>query len=149
VSGLIVSGREVEEAVAGDSVTVTLGRDVDVSRGDLLSHPDSPARTSRQFEAELCWLDATPLSPARRYLLKHGTRVTSARIQAVQARRDIHELREVEGEGGTLAMNDIGRVSLTTREILAVDAYEALPANGAFILIDEASHQTAAAGMLR
>ena len=149
VSALIVSGREAREAVAGDSVTVILSRDVDVSRGDLLSHPASMARTGRKFDADLCWLDTTPLNPARRYLLKHGTRVTSAKIQAVQSRRDIHELREVEGEGGTLAMNDIGRVSLQTREMLATDPYEELPANGAFILIDETSHQTAAAGMLR
>jgi sulfate adenylyltransferase subunit 1 len=149
VAGLIVSGRRVEEAVAGDAVTVVPDRDVDVSRGDVLSHPGSPARIGRQFEAELCWLDATPLNPARRYLIKHGARVTSARIQAVHARRDIHELREVPDESGTLTMNDIGRVSLLTRETLAVDRYEELPANGAFILIDEASNQTAAAGMLR
>jgi sulfate adenylyltransferase subunit 1 len=75
--------------------------------------------------------------------------VTSARIPAIHARRDIHELREVPDESGTLSMNDIGRVSLMTRETLAADRYEDLPANGAFILIDEASHQTAAAGMLR
>jgi sulfate adenylyltransferase subunit 1 len=149
VSGLIVSGRKAREAVAGDAVTVTLDRDVDISRGDILSHPDSPARTARRFEAELCWLDDSPLNPARRYLIKHGPRVTSARILAIHARRDIHELREVPGEGGTLAMNDIGRVSLMTRETLAADRYEDLPGNGAFILIDEASHQTAAAGMLR
>jgi len=149
VASLIVSGGAAQEAVAGDSVTVVLDRDVDVSRGDVLVHPESPAGTGREFEAELCWLDAQPLNPARRYLLKQGTRLTSAKIRAVHARRDIHELQEVDNEGGELRMNDIGRVSLMTREALAADPYAELPANGAFILIDEATHQTAAAGMLR
>ncbi|ARP95707.1 sulfate adenylyltransferase subunit 1 [Bordetella genomosp. 13] len=149
VSRVLRGGRDVDEAVAGDSVAVVLDRDVDVSRGDTLSHPGAQARTAREFEAELCWLDAQPLNPARRYLLKHGARLTSARIRAVHTQRDIHELREIANEGGTLAMNDIGTVSLQTREMLAVDGYHALPANGAFILIDEATHQTAAAGMLR
>ncbi|MET0184765.1 MAG: sulfate adenylyltransferase, partial [Achromobacter sp.] len=124
-----------------------LDRDVDVSRGDVLVHAAAPARVDRQFEAELCWLDNRPLNLARKYLLKHGTRLTSARVQAVHTRRDVHELQSVPSTE-PLAMNDIGRVTLQTRESLAVDAYAEVPANGAFILIDEATHQTAAAGML-
>jgi sulfate adenylyltransferase subunit 1 len=141
--------RALSYATAGDSVTVVLDRDVDVSRGDVLAHAAAPARVAREFDAELCWLDAQPLNPARKYLLKHGTRLTSARIRSVGTRRDIHELREVENETGTLSMNDIGLVSIATREPLAVDAYAEIAATGAFILIDEATHQTAAAGMLR
>lgn len=137
------------EAVrAGDTVTVVLDRDVDVSRGDLLVRYDAPARVLREFEAELCWLDARALHPARKYLLKHGTRLTSAKIRAVHSRRDIHELGGVEAVG-TLEMNDIGRVTLAVRDPLAVDAYAQLPATGAFILIDEATHQTAAAGLIQ
>lgn len=148
-AALYVAGRQADEAVAGDSVTLVLDRDVDVSRGDLLAHPWALAQTGREFEAELCWLDSQPLNPARRYLLKHGTRLTSARIRAVHMRRDIHELEEVAHADGALQMNDIGRVALATRETLAIDRYDAIPAGGAFILIDEATHQTAAAGMLR
>ncbi|MBN3266011.1 sulfate adenylyltransferase [Bordetella bronchiseptica] len=139
---------ELREAVSGDSVTVILDRDVDVSRGDVLAHAQAPARVGREFDAQLCWLDARPLNPARRYLLKHGTRLTSAKISAVHTRRDIHELQEVSNADGALHMNDIGRVSLLTRETLATDPYAAIAATGAFILIDEATHQTAAAGML-
>ncbi|SAI68088.1 sulfate adenylyltransferase subunit 1 [Bordetella ansorpii] len=149
VARLLRGADDVDEAVAGDSITVVLDRDVDVSRGDTLAHPDALAQTGREFEAELCWLDAQPLNPARRYLLKHGTRLTSAKIREVRARRDVRELQEVAQADGSLSMNDIGRVVLVTREMLAVDRYDALPANGAFILIDEATHQTAAAGMLR
>jgi sulfate adenylyltransferase subunit 1 len=140
---------QVDEAIAGDSVIVVLDRDVDVSRGDVLSHASQPAGVVREFAADVCWLDSQPLNPARKYLLKHGTRLTTARIRAVPMRRDVHELQEVENHGGVLAMNEIGRVLVTTREPLAADAYEDAPATGAFILIDEATHQTAAAGMLR
>ncbi|MGN6458670.1 MAG: sulfate adenylyltransferase subunit 1, partial [Achromobacter mucicolens] len=141
--------RTLDEAVAGDSITLVLDRDVDVSRGDVIVHTAAPAQVSREFEAELCWLDAQALNPARKYLLKSGTRLTSAKVRAVLSHRDIHELQEVENTEGTLRMNDIGRVTLTTRESLAVDRYDDVAATGAFILIDEATHQTAAAGMLR
>jgi sulfate adenylyltransferase subunit 1 len=149
VDELRAHDRVLSAAVAGDSVIVVLDRDVDVSRGDVLSHADVPATVAKEFEAEVCWLDTQPLNPARRYLLKHGTRLTSAKVRAVQTRRDIHELREVDGQGGTLAMNDIGRLRIVTREALAMDRYEDVAATGAFILIDESTHQTAAAGMLR
>src|SRR5690606_37163894 len=109
----------------------------------------APARVGREFEAELCWLDAQELNPSRKYLLKHGTRLTSAKIRSVLTHRDIHELQEVESASGTLTMNEIGRVSFFTRDALAVDRYLDAPATGAFILIDETTYQTAAAGMLR
>lgn len=148
VKTVLAFDRAVDVAVAGDSVTVVLDSDVDVSRGDVVSHASAPARVGREFEAELCWLDAQALNPARKYLLKQGTRLTSAKIRGVLSRRDVHELQEVAGDGGTLAMNEIGRVSFATREALAVDRYVDAPVTGAFILIDEATHQTAAAGML-
>src|SRR5690606_18723392 len=139
----------VETAVAGDAVTVVLDRDIDVSRGDILVHADAPARVDKDFEAELCWLDSQALNPARKYLLKHGTRLTTARIRALRSRRDQHQLLEQHSDTDTLQMNDIGRVSLSTRDALAWDPYADSPALGAFILIDAATHQTAAAGMLR
>ncbi|MDQ2150231.1 GTP-binding protein [Alcaligenaceae bacterium C4P045] len=147
VTAISIGEQSLSSAVSGDAITVVLDRDVDVSRGDVLVHADAPARVDRQFEAELCWLDNRPLNLSRKYLLKHGTRLTSARIQAVHTRRDVHELQSVPNTE-PLGMNDIGRVTLQTRESLAVDAYADVPANGAFILIDEATHQTAAAGML-
>lgn len=149
VSRILQSGQERASAIAGDSVVVILDRDIDVSRGDLISHVQSPARVERNLEAEICWLDTQALNPARKYLLKHGARLTSAKIRAVHTRRNIHELQEETNERGLLEMNEIGRVSISTREALAHDAYNDLSATGAFILIDEATHQTAAAGMIR
>ncbi len=149
VKELVVYEGRITAAVAGDSVTVVLNEDVDVSRGDILTHADAPARVSRQFEAELCWLDTEPLNPARKYLLKQGTRLTSAKVKVVLSRRDIHELDDGLGADAGLAMNDIGRVQIATRDALALDHYDVIATTGSFILIDEATHQTAAAGMVR
>src|SRR5690606_5176457 len=102
----------------------------------------------KDFEADLCWLDQQALNPARLYWLKQGTRLTQVRVQAVRTRRDIHELRSVDWNG-TLAMNDIGRVQLRARDPLVLDDYDAQRATGAFILIDTATNQTAAAGLIR
>jgi len=138
----------LEIAHPGDSIMVVLDREVDVSRGDLLVGGRTPPVVSRRFEADLCWLDRKALNPDRWYLLKQGSRVTQARIEAVVSRRDIHELRVVPGQSG-LDANDIGRVRVHARDLLALDDYDEQRSTGAFILIDAASHQTAAAGMVR
>lgn len=149
VKALLVSGAPSERVEAGTPATVILNEDVDVSRGDWLTHEMHQPTVTRQFEAELCWLGNDPLSPARKYLIKHGTRTSTARIDKVLGRRDMHELVERHPEQQTLAMNDIGRVHVRTRDPLAVDAYSELAATGAFILIDEATHLTVAGGLIR
>ena len=139
---------DLDEAVAGRSVTVRLDRDVDVSRGDVLVDADDHPVLGKHFEAEVCWLDRTPLDPRRKYLLRHGAKTVQARIDSVGNKLDVHSLSStVEAE--TLAMNDIGRVSLTVQQPFVCDAYDELPATGAFILIDPTTNQTAAAGMIR
>lgn len=149
VARVLSGGVELPEAPAGTPVTVVLDRDVDVSRGDTLVHAAQPAQVARNVVAELCWLDNAPLQPARKYWLKQGTRLTSAKVRQVLTRRDLQRLDEVAVEDGGLAKNDIGRVIVASRDPLAVDRYEDLPATGSFILIDAATHQTAAAGMIR
>jgi sulfate adenylyltransferase subunit 1 len=140
--------QDVAEARPGDSVTLVLDRDIDVSRGDLLVNAASQPRLAREFDAEVCWLDQQALNPARPYWLKQGTRLTQVRVQAVHTRRDIQELSTVAWND-TLAMNDIGQVTIKSRDELALDAYTDQPVTGSFILIDMATHQTAAAGLVR
>lgn len=139
----------VERAVAGAPVTVELEEDVDVSRGDWLTHCHDLPAVGRQIEAELCWLDTEPLNPARRYLIRHGTRISTARVCRVHTRRDLEHLAVQATNHPGLSMNDIGLVTLSSSDPLVTDAYEVLAATGAFILIDEASHQTVAAGLIR
>jgi sulfate adenylyltransferase subunit 1 len=102
----------------------------------------------KRFEADLCWLDGTPLDPRRKYLLRHGAKTVQARIDAVAGKLDVHSLLSTQA-AETLSMNDIGRVALTIQHPIVCDAYEQLPATGAFILIDPVTNQTAAAGMIR
>ncbi|MHA3904931.1 sulfate adenylyltransferase subunit 1 [Castellaniella sp. WN] len=148
ITGLLRGAQAVAQALPGDSITVVLDRDIDLSRGDVLVDARARPVLDKDFEADLCWLDQQALNPARLYWLKQGTRLTQVRVQAVRTRRDIHELRSVDWSG-TLAMNDIGRVQLRARDPLVLDDYDAQRATGAFILIDTATNQTAAAGLVR
>ncbi|HEY9280523.1 MAG TPA: GTP-binding protein [Eoetvoesiella sp.] len=147
VARLVQFDRDVDSVQSGDSVAIVLDRDIDISRGDLIVAADTKLRVAKEFDAEICWLDQQPLSTVRQYWLKQGTRLTQAKIKVVQSRRDIHELANVDS-GDALAMNDIGRVTLAARDALALEAYAEQPATGSFILIDAATHQTAAAGMI-
>ncbi|AEC21126.1 sulfate adenylyltransferase subunit 1 [Pusillimonas sp. T7-7] len=148
VARLLRGEQDVERAEDGESITIVLDKDIDVSRGDLIVPANAHINLAREFDAELCWLDQQVLSPSRQYWLKQGTRLTQARVKAVHTRRDIHELQNVVA-AGTLDMNDIGHVTLLARDLLALDSYVDHPATGAFILIDAATHQTVAAGMVR
>ncbi len=147
VASIETLDRRLDDAVAGRSVTVRLDRDVDVSRGDVIVDADDHPRLAKQFEAELCWLDRTPLDPRRKYLLRHGTKTTQVRVDAVAGKLDVHSLSAAV-VADTLVMNDIGRVSLTTQQPIICDVHARLPATGAFILIDAATNQTSAAGMI-
>src|SRR5690606_12329370 len=147
VARLVTFDRDIPRAQAGDSVTVVLDRDIDVSRGDLIVNAGQSVRVANAFDAEICWLDQQALNPSRQYWLKQGTRLTKARIGAVHSLREVHELKP-ETAAQALQMNDIGRVSLSTRDALALDPYTSIAATGAFILIDAATNQTAAAGMV-
>jgi len=148
VQALLNHAGSREAASAGQPITVVLDREIDVSRGNWLTHTENTPTVDTQFEAQLCWLDTRPASLSRRYLIKHGTQTSSARLQAIHTRRDWQRLEEIPATDAVLSANDIGRVSLKTRDALAFDDYRQLAASGAFILIDEATHQTAAGGMI-
>jgi sulfate adenylyltransferase subunit 1 len=134
------------DAREGQSVGVVLDRDVDVSRGDTLA--SAGARATRAFVADLCWLDEEPWEKGRRYLLKQGSRTTQALIDGIVFVREMTELAEV-GEATGLKLNDIASVRVKLRDPILADTYSERPATGAFVLIDAASNQTAAAGMIR
>jgi len=148
VQTLLTYAGEQDEASAGQPVTVVLDREVDVSRGNWICHVEQAPVVGKQFDAQLCWLDTRPASLSRRYLIKHGTQISSARLHAIHTRRDWQNLEEIPAADAVLSTNDIGHVSIQTRDALAFDDYRQLAASGAFILIDEATHQTAAGGMM-
>lgn len=148
ISGLQRSGVNVESVQAGDAVTILLDRDIDVSRGDLISLANNHLTPTRTIQADLCWLDENPLNTARAYWLKQGSRITQAKIKAIHHVREINGL-EPRSEATHLKMNDIASVDLSARDFLVLEPYETQATTGAFILIDSSTHQTAAAGIVR
>lgn len=152
-SGLTSTIREIvtydgniNDAVAPQSVTLTIEDHLDISRGDMLVKPDNLPRITREFDAMLCWLSEQALDPRRKYLIKHTTRVVKALISQIAYRVDINTLDHETVE--TLKMNDIGRISLKVQQPLACDSYQRNHATGSFIVIDEISNNTVAAGMI-
>ena len=143
-----VQGVRSTRALAGDSVAITLADDIDIARGDLLVDPRSAPREARQPEATLVWFDTEPMRPAGRYLVQQAGRRTLGRIKDVISRRDVHTLEERPADGA-VGMNDIVRASVSLQAPLFVDSYEAVRTTGSFILIDEATNRTVAAGMIQ
>ncbi|MDM8357451.1 sulfate adenylyltransferase subunit 1 [Pandoraea communis] len=138
----------IEEAFAGQCVTIRLTEDVDVSRGDTFVPAESALSPSRKLSADVCWFDEDALAPQRKYLLKQATSTVYVKIGSVDTVLDVSTLSHGTDKT-TLAMNDIGRVQLSLQKPVVADTYDTNPATGAFVLIDEATHHTVAAGMIR
>ena len=134
-------------AVVGQSVTILLDEHLDISRGDLLAGADRPATLLKSVTADVCWMSDEPLDVRRKYWIKHGTKQTGAKVTAIDTLLDINTQQRHPAQG--LKLNDIARISLNVQQALAADAYADIRATGAFILIDEVTHQTVAAGMIR
>ena len=137
----------VATAGVGENITLRLADDIDISRGDTLLAASSAAENRRELRATLCWFDQRPLNPARKYLLKHTTRTVAAKIRQIEHIWDVHTLSNY-ADRDTLNMNDLGEVSIVLQQPVAASSYAENPATGAFILIDDASNQTVAAGMI-
>jgi bifunctional enzyme CysN/CysC len=137
---------ELAQGIASQSVTIRLADEIDVSRGDMLVHPSDLPRVTRTFDAHLVWMHDAPLDCAKSYLLKHTTQTVRADVDRVHWRKDMDTLAEVAAP--TLALNDIGRVTLTAHRPLFLDAYDTNRETGSFILIDLLSNNTVGAGMV-
>jgi sulfate adenylyltransferase subunit 1 len=139
-------------ATEGQSVVLTLTDDVDVSRGDLivsaLNAEDVQPTLTKKIIADLCWLDREPLSLARKYLLQHATKTVYAKVKKIEHVLDIQTLSANKGSM-VLGLNDIGRVVLGLQSTIATDLYEDSQVTGAFVLVDDATKLTVAAGMIR
>ena len=136
-----------DSAEVGQSVTLLLEEYLDISRGDMLASVDRPATLLKTVNADVCWLSEEPLDLRRKYWLKHTTKHVAARVTKVDTLLDINTQEKRPADG--LKLNDIASISLNVQQPLAADAYDAIRATGAFILIDEVTHQTVAAGMIR
>ncbi len=138
----------LELAFATMSVTVRLEDEIDISRGDMLADPDETPAVAREIEAIVCWMSETPMRPGGRYSIKHTTRDARAIVDRLEYRIDVNAL-ERDHEAPELRLNEIGRVHLRTSSPLVFDPYMSNRTTGSFILIDESTHDTVAAGMIR
>jgi bifunctional enzyme CysN/CysC len=135
------------EALPGQSVTILLDDDVDVSRGDLLADPEQPPVAAREVTARVCWMTERPLEDRTRLLVKHTTRTVPARVDEIVTVVDIHTLED-RARPGKMELNDLGVVRFRLAEPIVVDPYARNRATGAFILIDDATNETVGAGMV-
>ena len=147
VQRIVTADGDLALAVAGQSVTLTLEDEIDVSRGDLITAGDAPPLLGDRCTATLVWMGEEPMLPGRRYLLKCGTRTLSAAVSALQYRIDVNTLEHQAAD--RLALNEIGAVVLSLDQQLAFDPYTRNRDTGGFILIDRISNQTVGAGLLQ
>ncbi|HJD44326.1 MAG TPA: sulfate adenylyltransferase, partial [Candidatus Paenalcaligenes intestinipullorum] len=148
IRALYRADQPVEQVQAGDPITIVLDKELDISRGDLLTLANNTVTTTREFDAELCWLDEQALSLPRTYWLKQGSRLTQAKIRTIHQVRDIQTLQP-NATSSDLRMNDIASVRVQCRDPLVIEDYAEQPITGSFILIDSATNQTAAAGLVQ
>jgi len=129
------------------SVALRLSDDIDVSRGSTIVRPQNQPTVSSRFECLMCWMSEQPLSPRRRYLVKHTTRTAMLGKVDVRYRIDVESLRREES-ASTLELNDLARVHLELSSPLVFDSYRRNRVTGSLIVIDEASNDTVAAGVI-
>ena len=139
----------VDEARPPMAVTIRLADDVDISRGNLICRPNNQPHATQDLEAMVCWMDSSSaLTPRKIYTLKHTTRTVRAMVTDLRYRLDINTMHR-DQDATSLSLNEIGRVVLRTTEPVFVDDYRRNRATGSFVLIDEATNQTVAGGMVR
>ncbi len=137
----------VDEAVAGDSVSIVTTDELDISRGDMIVRPMNLPMAGSEIDATICWTSDVPMEPGTQYWLRQTTREVKAFINRIVYRIDVDTLHR--GDADSFELNDIGRIHLTTSQPIFFDRYELNRETGSFILIDPHTNNTVAAGMIR
>jgi bifunctional enzyme CysN/CysC len=146
VRRIVTMDGDLEEAVAGEAVTLMLADEIDISRGDLLAAPAARPEVSDQFAAHMLWMAEDELLPGRQYLLKIGTRTTPVTVTALKHKVDVNTLDSLAAK--TLQLNEVGYANLSSSQPIAFDSYAENRDTGGFILIDRFTNGTVAAGMI-
>ena len=147
VKEVVTSDGNLEEAFPGDSVTLTLEDEIDVSRGDMIVRRNNVPNVGNEFEAMLCWMNEEDMEISRPYIIRHTTRTAQVYIEKLVYRMNVDTISREDA--GTLKLNEIGRVRLKTSLPLFFDPYQINQRTGSFVIVDPASNRTVAAGMIR
>jgi bifunctional enzyme CysN/CysC len=146
VARIVTMDGDLEEAIAGQAITLTLTDEIDISRGDLLADPQARPDYADQFEAKVAWLHEEPLLPGRSYLLKTCSDTVPTQVSELKYKVNVNTMQHEPGK--TLALNEVGVCNLALGKALAFDSYSNNRATGSFILIDRMSNATVGAGMI-
>ncbi|MBC7603656.1 MAG: sulfate adenylyltransferase subunit CysN [Ramlibacter sp.] len=146
VARIVTFDGDLQQAVAGQSVTITLADEVDISRGNLISQADTPAGTADQFETTVVWMHEEPLLPGRFYLLKMGAQTVTASVMEVKYQVNVNTLEHVAAK--TLGLNGIGVCTLNLDRQIGFDPYSENRDTGGYILVDRLTNATVGAGMI-
>jgi len=146
VARIVTASGDAPMAVSGQSITVTLEDEIDLSRGDVISAAAAPAEVADQFQATIIWMDDEPMLPGRSYLLKLGTRTVSASIAEPKYKINVNTMEHLAAK--RLGLNEIGVCNLALDRVVPFDSYSENRDTGGFILIDRLSNNTVGAGML-
>lgn len=155
VKSIVTYDGELDYAFPPQCVTITLEDEIDVSRGEMLVHPDNLPMVDRNFEAMLVWMDEEPMDVNKQFYIKHTTNLTRARVDSIRYKVNVNTMEQLSVENGMLEekelpmrLNEIGRVVFTTGKELLFDPYLKNKQTGAFILIDPITNNTSAVGMI-
>ncbi len=146
VSRIVTMDGDIDEAVAGQSITLTLADEVDISRGDIISAAQTPAEVADQFEITLIWMHDEPMLPGRPYLMKIGTRTVTATVSEIKHQVNVNTLEHIAAK--KLDLNAIGVCTISLDRQIAFDAYTDNRDTGGFIMIDRLSNNTVGAGLI-
>lgn len=146
VARIVTMEGDLEEAIAGQAVTLTLDDEIDISRGDLLATPEALPSHSERFAAKLVWLHEEHMQPGRSYLLKAGATTVPVQIETLQHKINVNSLQQESGS--ILELNEVGACVLNISQAISFDAYRDNRSSGSFILIDRISNATVGAGMI-
>lgn len=146
IERIVVHGDDLNEAVAGQSVTLTFADEVDTSRGDVICAAGEPAEVADQFQARVLWMADTEMLPGRRYLLKAGAKTVTATVLDLKYGIDVNTIQDKPAK--TLGLNDFGVITLALDQPIAFDPYDQNRETGGFILIDRMSNNTVGLGLI-
>ncbi len=147
IESIVTQDGNLNEAHAGQAVTLTLEDEIDISRGDMIVRTGNLPNVGNVFDANLCWMDEDRMNTRGHYILKHTTQKVKAYITDISYKIDVNTLHREETD--TFELNEIGRVSIKTSQPLFFDNYNINRGTGSFILIDSVTNRTVAAGMIR
>ncbi len=148
VKAIHTADGELSKAYSPLSVSMTLDREIDISRGDMIAKPNNPPTVGQDIDAMVCWFSDKPLNARGKFLIRHCAKEAKALIREVKYKVDINTLHKIEDDN-TLSLNDIGRITLRTAAPLCYDSYKRNRVTGSFVLIDAFTNETVAAGMIR